>query len=168
MHSRSDKVFRSGGTRGFKFEEGWLLWADCEQTVEEAWKVRGRSGSAMAVIQEKIHECSAGFSAWGSSKTHPNIEEIKNLQKQIERLNYEELIVEKKAEFLEVSKNWMTSSLNRRFIGTKGRGSHGFNMVTKTPKFFILKPPKEDEEILFKGYEINNRFGWRRLMTLPK
>ena len=81
-----------------------MLWADCERTVEEAWKVRGRSGSAMAVIQEKKHECGAGFSAWGSSKTHPNTEEIKNLQKQIERLNCEELTVEKKAEFLEVSK----------------------------------------------------------------
>ena len=50
------------------------------------------------------HECGAGLSAWGSSKTHPNTEEIKNLQKQIERLNCEELTVERKAEFLEVSK----------------------------------------------------------------
>ena len=74
MHSRSDKVFRSSGTRGFKFEEGRLLWADCEQTVEEAWKVRGKSGLAMAIIQEKIHECGAGLNAWGSSKTHTNTE----------------------------------------------------------------------------------------------
>lgn len=104
MHSRSDKVFRRSGTCVFKFEEGWLLWADCEQTVEEAWKVRGCSSSAMAAIQEKIHECRASLSAWGSSKAHPNTKEIKTLQKQIKRLNCEELTVEKKAEFLEVSK----------------------------------------------------------------
>ena len=63
MHSRLDKVFRSSGTCGFKFEEGWLLWADCEQTVEEAWKVRGISCSTMAAIQEKLHKCGAGLSA---------------------------------------------------------------------------------------------------------
>ena len=42
--------------------------------------------------------------AWGSSKTKPNTEEIKQFQKQLEKLNMEEPTELSKAEFLRVSK----------------------------------------------------------------
>ena len=42
--------------------------------------------------------------AWGVSKTHPDAEEIKRLQKKIEALTIGELNEENKAEFTEVSK----------------------------------------------------------------
>ena len=42
--------------------------------------------------------------AWGSSKTKPNTKEIKQFQKQLEKLNMEEPTELSKAEFLRVSK----------------------------------------------------------------
>jgi len=79
MQTRSDKEFRNRGTRGFKFEESWLLWDDCEKTVKENWISRSGSDSALVAIQEKINECGVGLQAWGSQKTHPDTEEIKRL-----------------------------------------------------------------------------------------
>ena len=55
---------------------------------------------------------------------------------------------------------------NRKFFGINVLEFHCSNMVKKTPSFFIPKLPKEDEGILFKGLEINNKYGWKRLMTL--
>ena len=42
---------------------------------------------------------------WGLSKTKPNVEEIKILQKKLEVLNSGVVTEESKGEFLEVSKN---------------------------------------------------------------
>ena len=41
---------------------------------------------------------------WGSSKTKPETEEIKRLQKKLEVLNANEMIEESRREFLDVSK----------------------------------------------------------------
>ena len=49
--------------------------------------------------------CATDLNAWGSSKTHPQFEEIKRLQRQIEQLNEAELTEESKVEFLVASKN---------------------------------------------------------------
>lgn len=58
---------------------------------------------AIANIQEKIWGCGINLHAWGSSKTHPDTEEIK-LQKHVERLNADAPTEESKAAFLEVSR----------------------------------------------------------------
>ena len=104
MQTRTDIESRARGALGFKFEESWLLWEDCEKTVEESWRLGNRTGSAIAVIQEKIKDCGADLMAWGVSKTHPNAKEIKRLQEKIEALTIGELNEENKAEFTEVSK----------------------------------------------------------------
>ena len=104
MQTRSNKVLRGNGTHGFKFEEAWLLWDDYKKAVEEAWIAQGRLDSAMAAVQGKIKECGVGLSAQGFSKTYLDIEEIKNLQKQVDKMNCGELTEENKVEFLEVSK----------------------------------------------------------------
>ena len=44
------------------------------------------------------------MNAWGSSKTKPETEEIKRLQKKLEVLNANEMIEESRREFLDVSK----------------------------------------------------------------
>ena len=35
------KPKRSHGQKGFKFEESWLLWEECEEVVREAWALPG-------------------------------------------------------------------------------------------------------------------------------
>lgn len=42
--------------------------------------------------------------AWGSAKSHPDVEEIKRLQKRVEQLNDGEFIEEDKAELLATTK----------------------------------------------------------------
>ena len=50
MQTRTDIESRARGALGFKFEESWLLWEDCEKTEEESWRLGNRTGSAIAVI----------------------------------------------------------------------------------------------------------------------
>ena len=68
---------------GFKFEEKWLLWEDCE-TVIKAWSVDMGGMHGMARLKQKIEACGADLRAWGSSKSKPNDEEIKQIKKQLE------------------------------------------------------------------------------------
>ena len=58
----------------------------------------------MAAIQEKIKVCGVELMAWGSPITDPNTIAIKEIQKQLDRLNEAELIKDAKAEFLGLSK----------------------------------------------------------------
>ena len=58
----------------------------------------------MAAIQEKIKVCGAELLAWGSPITDPDTIAIKEIQKQLDRLNEAELTEEAKAEFLVLSK----------------------------------------------------------------
>lgn len=104
MQTKPNRGSQGYGARGFKFEESWLLWDDCERTVKEAWNSGGVTESAIANTQEKIRGCGTNLHAWGSSKTHPDTEKIKKLQKQVERLNANAPTEESKVEFLEVSR----------------------------------------------------------------
>lgn len=56
------------GTRGFKFEESWLLWDDCEAIVTEAWNKECGLGSPLVSAKEKIANCGVDLLMWGSSK----------------------------------------------------------------------------------------------------
>ena len=89
---------------GFMFEENWLLWEDCETVIKEAWSgdVSGMNG--MARLKQKIEVCGTNLRAWGSLKSRPNDEEIKQLQKQLEMLNATESTEESRFEFFIVSK----------------------------------------------------------------
>ena len=54
---------------GFRFEEAWLLWEECEAVVQEGWNKREGMGSAMANVKEKIEGCGRVLHAKGASKT---------------------------------------------------------------------------------------------------
>ena len=58
----------------------------------------------MAEVQEKIKACGEELMAWGSPITDPNTIAIKEIQKQLDRLNEAELTEVSKAEFLSLSK----------------------------------------------------------------
>ena len=65
--------------RCFKFEESWLLWADCEAVVQEAWNMAGSKESGLAAIKGKINACGVDLKAWGATKIEPEVEAIKQL-----------------------------------------------------------------------------------------
>ena len=58
----------------------------------------------MSGIRDQIQICGVDLYAWGSSKTKPETEEIKRLQKKLELLNASEMIKESRNEFLLLSK----------------------------------------------------------------
>ena len=97
LQTKSSKFHLARSNMGFKFEESWLLWEECEAVV-------GSMGSAMANVKERIDGCGRELHAWGVSKTHPDTERKKVLQKRIEVLNMSECTEENKAEFSRVSK----------------------------------------------------------------
>ena len=97
----NDRRLRGRGVGGFKFEECWLLWDDCEEAVHEAWT---KGGHGILGLRDQIQLYGADLHAWGSSKTKPETEEIKRLQNKLELMNASEMIEERKSEFLLVSK----------------------------------------------------------------
>ena len=46
-------------TRGFRFEEAWLLKANCEEVINEAWSSAGTVELGLRHMQEKISRCGA-------------------------------------------------------------------------------------------------------------
>ena len=55
-------------------------------------------------MRDQIQSCGVDLYAWGSSKTKPETEEIKRLQKRLELLNASEMTEESRNEFLLLSK----------------------------------------------------------------
>lgn len=58
----------------------------------------------LAMIKQKIDACGKVLRVWGSSKTNPNTKQLKQLQKQLEKLNTNESTEQLRAEFFRVSK----------------------------------------------------------------
>ena len=65
--------------RGFKFEESWLLWEDCEARIQQAWSLSGSGEEGLATIHGKIRACRDDLKAWGDIKAKPEEKEIKLL-----------------------------------------------------------------------------------------
>ncbi|KAL0010776.1 hypothetical protein SO802_005884 [Lithocarpus litseifolius] len=89
---RTHKKLASRGTRGFKFEEAWLLWDECEAVVQDGWSKVDCGNSGLNGIKDKTASCGMGLHAWGSIKTHPDTERIKELQKKVETINMEAIL----------------------------------------------------------------------------
>ena len=104
LHTQKFEKQSRQGRRGFKFEESWLLWEECETIVKEAWTVEHNGGHGLAGIKQIIQSCGDQLRAWGFSKAKLNSEDIKQLQKRLENLNMKVTTEASKAEFLEVSK----------------------------------------------------------------
>ena len=104
LTTMNDRRLRGRGASGFKFEECWLLWDDCEKAMGGAWTKGGHGSLGLSGLRDQIQSCGADLYAWGSSKTKPEIEEIKRLQKWLELLNASEMTEESRNEFLLLSK----------------------------------------------------------------
>jgi len=46
------------GKKGFKFEENWLLWEECEEVVLDAWVSSEVDAHELEQVQYKIKKCS--------------------------------------------------------------------------------------------------------------
>ncbi|XP_075655015.1 uncharacterized protein LOC142625207 [Castanea sativa] len=57
LHTQKFEKHRIQGRKGFKFEESWLLWEECEAIVKEAWNVEHNGGRGLALIKQRIQSC---------------------------------------------------------------------------------------------------------------
>ena len=46
------------GKKGFKFEENWLLWEECEEVVSDAWLSSEVDAHRLEQVQHKIKKFS--------------------------------------------------------------------------------------------------------------
>nr|XP_023915286.1 uncharacterized protein LOC112026812 [Quercus suber] len=87
LQTRRDNRFQDRMSWGFKFEERWLLEEECGNVVEEAWRRMGGDVLPMVNVSTKINQCGAALSTWGSTRTKPEVAEIKRCDRVEECLN---------------------------------------------------------------------------------
>jgi len=104
LHIKKAKKICPRFSRCFKFEEVWFLWEDCEQVIHDAWNKEARANSGLTRIKERIAMCGVDLHAWGSTRTHPNVEKIKRLQAKVEALGKGESTEDSKIVLLVASK----------------------------------------------------------------
>lgn len=80
LQTKTDRRTNLRSKEGFKFEEAWLLWVECEDVVHVAWTINGEALLALGDVKEKITRCGIDLQSWGAARTTPNMERIKVLQ----------------------------------------------------------------------------------------
>lgn len=151
LQTISDGGFCVNGAWGFKFEESWLLWDDCEMIVDGAWSLVSRAGSAVQAIKEKIKGCGESLFEWGASKTHPDTKEIKKLQEQVDILNGSALTKENKAKFLNVSKRLDDLFIKQKIYWHQCSRVYLMKNEFKNTKFFHSKASQRQSRNFIQG-----------------
>ena len=151
LQTKTSKFRLARSNMGFKFEESWLLWEECEAVVHEGWNKMGGTGSVIANVKERIEGCGRELHAWGASKTHPNIERIKVLQKRIEVLNMSECTEGNKAEFSMVSKELDDLLLKQEIFWVQHSRISWLKHGDKNTKFFHAKASKRRRRNFIQG-----------------
>ena len=77
-----------------------MLRFECENVIQEAWGKAGDDRLGLAAVHDKIKVCGEELMAWGSPITNSDTISIKELQKQLDRLNEAEPTEASKAESL--------------------------------------------------------------------
>ena len=151
LQTKTSKFRLARSKMGFKFEESWLLWEECEAVVHEGWNKMGGTGSVIANVKERIEGCGRELHAWGASKTHLDTERIKVLQKRIEVLNMSECTEGNKAEFSMVSKELDDLLLKQEIFWAQHSRISWLKHGDKNTKFFHAKASKRRRRNFIQG-----------------
>ncbi|XP_075640556.1 uncharacterized protein LOC142612338 [Castanea sativa] len=157
LQTKTDRDFRGGGPRGFRFEESWLMWDECEEVVIDSWVNSGGDVVGLCATVDKIKSCGVELLTWGSSKTTPNTDEIKHLTKKIERMNEEELTEESREEVLAASKKIDDLLFKQEIFWAQRSRVSWLKHGDRNTKFFHLKASQRHKQNFIHG--IKNQHG---------
>ena len=154
--AKSDLRHRGKSTRSFRFEEAWLMRADCEEVITEAWGSVDSLDSGLRCIKKKISRCGSILQAWGASDTNPDVAEIKRVQKKVEELSMAELTEANKSEFLVASKILDDLLLKQEFYWAQRSRVAWLKHGDKNTKFFHSKASQRQRRNFIHGVRDNN------------
>ena len=151
LETRRAKAFSMRGPKGFRFEEAWLLSEECEAKVRDAWNKASEGPSPLVAAQGKIASCGEELRAWGASRTHPDSEAIKKLQKQVEWLNTSDFTEECKAELLTASRQLDELLLKQEIYWAQRSRVAWLKHGDKNTKFFHTKASQRQRKNYIQG-----------------
>ena len=127
--------------------------------VTDLWINSGGEGTGLGATVEKIKSCGADLLAWGSSKTAPNTDEIKQLTKKIERMNKEELTEESREEVLTASKKLDDLLLKQEIFWAQRSQVSWLKHGDRNAKFFHSKASQRRKRNFILGIK-NQQGNW--------
>ena len=104
-----------------------------------AWTKGGHGSLGLSGLRDQIQSCELDLYAWSSSKTKPETEEIKRIQKRLELLNASEMIEESRNEFLLLSKQLDDLLLKQEIFWRERSRVSWLKYRDKNTKFFHSK-----------------------------
>ena len=121
-----------------------------------AWTKGGHGSLGLSGLRDQIQSCELDLYAWSSSKTKPETEEIKRIQKRLELLNASEMIEESRNEFLLLSKQLDDLLLKQEIFWRQRSRVAWLQYGDRNTKFFHSKASQRRHRNFIKGIKNDN------------